>query len=346
MSGIAHIVARAVGDDPHTLAVLALADAMKSDGPAPVFASVARERVVGMKAVSQLAAAKPALLVYHQQVAAPALVSRLVERRLVERRTRLAVVHGDPRPDLIAQRDLQRLAAAGAVGIATSARAESRLHDAGFERVSRVPPVVARDRLAAVGSYAPTSNHVAVALRGPLILTVDDVATAANAARVVQAYHVLRTYLVRTGHLAIEVPEIADTNEPAFETLQREIWGLRLMDAWAHRLAVIGERAAYTRGAAVFVSTDPASGDVRHALAAMADGVPVVAAADENAALELGDGALLLPPDAGAALIAEAVADLLNDEARRARLAAAASRTADRYAAEVVAPLWRAALAA
>jgi hypothetical protein len=346
MSGIAHIVARAVGDDPHTLAVLALADAMKSDGPAPVFASVSRERVVGVKAVSQLAAAKPALLVYHQQGAAPALVSRLVESRLVEHGTRLAVVHGDPRPDPIAQRDLRTLAGAGAVGVATSARAESRLHDAGFERVSRVPPVVAGERLAAVDSYAPTSNHIAVVLRGPLILTVDDVATAANAARVVQAYHVLRTYLVRAGHLAIEVPEIADTSVPAFGTLQREIWGLRLVDAWAHRLAVVGERAAYTRGAAVFVTADPASGDVRHALAAMAEGVPVVAAADERASSELGDGALLLPPDSGPALIAEAVADLLNDEARRSRLAAAASRTADRYAPETVAPLWRAALAA
>jgi glycosyltransferase involved in cell wall biosynthesis len=78
----------------------------------------------------------------------------------------------------------------------------------------------------------------------------------------------------------------------------------------------------------------------------MAEGVPVVAVADASAASELGDGALLLPPDSGAALIAEAVADLLNDEARRSRLAAAASRTADRYAPEIVAPLWRAALAA
>ena len=283
---------------------------------------------------------------YHQQVAAPALVNGIVENRLVARGTRLAVVHGDPQPDPMAHRDLQALAAAGAVGLATSARAASRLHDAGFARVSTVPPVVARERLTAVDSYAPTSNHVAVALRGPLILTVDDVATAANAARVVQAYHVLRTYLVRAGHLAIEVPEVAETNESAFETLQREIWGLRLMDAWAHRLAVVGERAAYTRGAAVFVTADPAAGDVRHALAAMAEGVPVVAAADEDAAGVLGDGALVLPPDAGAALMAEAVAELLNDEAARSRLAAASLRTADRYAPEIVAPLWRAALAA
>jgi glycosyltransferase involved in cell wall biosynthesis len=96
----------------------------------------------------------------------------------------------------------------------------------------------------------------------------------------------------------------------------------------------------------VFVTADPASGDVRHALAAMAEGVPVVAAADETAAVALGDGALLLPRDAGAELMAEAVAELLYDEARRSRLAGGASRTADRYAPEVVAPLWRAALAA
>jgi glycosyltransferase involved in cell wall biosynthesis len=85
---------------------------------------------------------------------------------------------------------------------------------------------------------------------------------------------------------------------------------------------------------------------VRHALAAMAEGVPVVAAADETAAAALGAGALILPHDAGPELMAEAVAELLDDEARRARLAAGALDTADRFAPEVVAPVWRAALAA
>jgi glycosyltransferase involved in cell wall biosynthesis len=77
----------------------------------------------------------------------------------------------------------------------------------------------------------------------------------------------------------------------------------------------------------------------------MAEGVPVVAPANESAAEILGDGALLLPADAGADLIAEAIGNLLGDESRRAQFAAAALRTAARFDPAVVAPSWRAALA-
>lgn len=341
MSGIAHIVARAVADDPHTLAVLALADAMQDGEPAAVFAADEGDPVDGVEPFARLAAGDPRLIVYHQRSAAPALASRLAERG-----TRLAVVHDDTQPDPLVLRDLRMLAAAGAAGLATSDRGALRLDDLGFGRVRRVPPVVARERLAAVEAFAPTTHHLDVALDGPFILSVDDLSTAANAARVVQAYHVLRTYLVRAGHLAIAVPAVPETSEIAVQTMCREVWGLRLTDAWVHRVANVGERAALTRRAAVFVTAAPASGDIRDALAAMAEGVPVVAPADEGAADALGDGALLLPSDAGPTLVAEAIADLLNDEPRRSRFAAAASRATDRFAPDVVAPIWRAALAA
>jgi hypothetical protein len=293
--------------------------------------------------LSRLERNRPALVVYHQHGAAPALV-----RGLVERDARLVVVAENQPPGPLARRDLRVLAQAGAVGVATGDDGASRLEELGFGIVRRVPPVVARDRLAGVPAFPGTANHVAVALHGPLVLTVDDVTTATNAARVVQAYHVLRTYLDRAGHLAIAIPESPESPEPnddPVRTVFREVWGLRLIDAWVLRLANVGERAAVTRGAAVFVTADPAEGDIRHALAAMAEGLPVVAAADASAARELGDGALLLPPDAGPALIAEAVADLLHDESRRTRFADAAVRTAARFDPEVVAPAWRAALA-
>ena len=268
---------------------------------------------------------------YHQQVAAPALV-----RRLAERDARLVVVGDDQAPGPLALRDLRVLAKAGAVGLATGDDSASRLDDLGFGIVRRVPPVVARERLAAVTAFAGTANHVEVALHGPLVLTVDDVATAANAARVVQAYHVLRTYLVRAGHLAIAIPESPETNEPV-RTVFREVWGLRLIDAWVLRLANIGERAAVTRGAAVFVTADPAAGDVRHALAAMAEGVPVVAPADASARACSATARCSSRSDAGPALVAEAVAELLHDESRAPRPVRHRRRTAPRPP-EVVAP--------
>jgi hypothetical protein len=341
MSGVAHVVARAVADDPHTLGVVALAAAMNDGSGAPVYAATGAHTVREIDDIARLDRADPSVIVYHQRGAAPALVSRLTRAA-----ARLAVFHDGRAPDPLTARDLNSLATAGAIGLATSAVGAARLDGIGFSAVQRVLPVVARDRLAAVTAFAGTANHVAVALHGPLVLTVDDVATATNAARVVQAYHVLRTYLARTGHLAIAVPASGETDDAAVRSVFRETWGLRLVDAWALRLVNAGERAALTRGAAVFVTADPASGDVRHALAAMAEGVPVVAPADTSAADLLGDGALLLPSHAGAALLAEAVADVLHDESRRTRLAAAARRNVARFAPEVVAPAWRAAVAA
>lgn len=341
MSRIAHVVSRAGADDPHSLAVLALADAMRDGAPSAVFTADTGRRVDGVEPLARLAADDDALLVYHPTGAAPALV-----RGLLARAPRLAVVHGGEQPDPLALRDLQVLSDAGAIGLATSEAATQRLDALGFERVHRVPPVVARTRLASITAFAPTTNHLDAALHGPLLTSVSEVVTAAAAARVVQAYHVLRTYLVRATHLVIAVPDTSETKEAAVQSLQREIWGLRLAEAWLQRLGSIGERAALTRRAAVFVTAEPASGDVGNALAAMAEGVPVVAAADVSAVETLADGALLLPAGAGASLMAEAVASLLDDEARRSALAAAASRVADRFAPELGAPIWRAALAA
>jgi glycosyltransferase involved in cell wall biosynthesis len=344
MTEVVHVVARAVADDPHTLAVLALADAMSERrflNSHTVFAAEGAHAVDGVEPVAEMDEREPSLLVYHQRGAAPALVSRLTQRAIG-----LAVVADDVPPDPLARRDLRVLATAGAFGLATSDDTASRLEDLDFGRVSRVPPVVARDGLVAVAPYAPTMHHLDVTLHGPLVLTVGDLATAGSTARVVQAYDVLRTYLVRAGHLAIAIPEASDTSEAAVRRVYREVWGLRLTEAWANRLVNMGERAALTRRAAVFATTDPASGDVRHALAAMAEGVPVVAAADASAAGVLGDGALILPPDATATLVAEAVAELLHDESRRASFAAAAARVVAGFAPETVAPAWRAALAA
>jgi hypothetical protein len=343
---IAHVVARAAADDPHTLAVMALAEAL-AGRPTTVFApagEVAGEvgvEIEGVGPLVQLHASEPSIVVYHQQGSAPALVSGLIGSGM-----RLAVAHDGTPPDPLARRDLRALAAAGALGLATSDAAANRLDDLGFAVVARVPPVVARQRLAAVEAFAPTTNHLDLVLRGPLILTVDELATAVKAARVVQAYHVLRTYLVRSGHLAIAIPDARETNANAVQTVYREVWGLRLTEAWAHHLENPGERAALTRRASVFVTADPAVGDTRYALAAMAEGVAVVAPADASAAGVLGDGALLLPSDAGVALVAEAVAELLNNESRHRRFVESAARRIAQFDPARVAPSWRDALAA
>jgi hypothetical protein len=345
MSGVTHVVAHAVADDPHTLSVLALAAALSDGRRAEVYAAEGAQSVDGVDALSRWGRTDQAIVVYHQRGAAPALVARLTECPTKPNASRLVVVGEDQPPGPLAQRDLRVLARAGAVGLATGDAGATRLDDLGFGIVRRVPPVVARERLAAVAAFPGTANHVAVALHGPLVLTVDDPATATNAARVVQAYHVVRTYLARSGHLAVAITPAPEPSDAAVRTVFREVWGLRLIDAWVSRLVTLGDRAALTRGAAVFLTADPAAGDIRHALAAMAEGVPVVAPADASAAAVLGDGALLLPRDAGPALVAEAAAELLHDESRRERFAAAARNAAARFAPEVVAPAWQSALA-
>ena len=340
MNGVAHIVRRARADDPHTLAVLALAEAMRAGSSAATFAGQGADSVDGVQPLESLASGGASLVVYHQRGPAPALV-----RRLIDRGGAIAVV-GDAAPlaDL-ALRDLRALADAGAAGLAVSGRQAERLTALGFTRVRTVPHVVARKRLVAVGAFEPAAHHLDVALHAPLVLTVDDLVTRENAARVVQAFHVLRTYIARGGQLAVGVNETPETSPAAVRAVYREIWGLRLTDAWAQHLRGTGERAALIRRAAVFVTADPVVGDVRHALAAMAEGVPVIAPADESARDVLGEGALLLPAGAGAELVAEAVAELLNDDARRVRFGVAATRAVARFDPDAVAPVWAEALA-
>ena len=70
-----------------------------------------------------------------------------------------------------------------------------------------MPPVVARDRLLAIAASEPTNHHLDLVLRGPLVLSIENLATAEPSTRLVQAHHVLRTYLVRAAHLAVAVPE-------------------------------------------------------------------------------------------------------------------------------------------
>ena len=337
MSRAVHVVARAGVDDPHTLGVLALADALGAR--APVLAS---EGAVWVDGVEPIGALPPAHVpvVYHALDAAPRLVQLLIDRA-----GPTVVVDGGAPLDPLARRDLRALADAGAAAVATSAGGIARLGEAGFGHATRLPPVVARDRLRAVRAFAPTAHHLDVAVPGPLVVCLDELATAADAARAVQAYHVLRTYLRRAANFVVGVLGTSTTLDTAVRRVAREIWGLRLADAWLQRVSSPGERAALTRPAAAIVTTAPAAGDVRGALAAMAEGVPVIAPSDASAAEVLRDGALVLPAGAGAPLIAEAIAEVLANDDRRAALVARADAVIADYEPARVASAWAAVLA-
>lgn len=336
MSRVVHLVARAGVDDPHTLGVLALAAALGAD--APVLALDGAVWVDGVEPIAELPTADVSVA-YHLDGAAPRLV-----RRLIERAGPTVVVDGGAPLDPLARRDLSALAAAGAAAVATSAGDVARLLELGFRHATRVPPLVARDRIRAVPAFAPTAHHLDVAVPGPLVVCLDDLATPVNAARVAQAYHVLRTYLLRAANLVVGVLGTPATDETAVQKVCREIWGLRLTDAWTQRVAAAGERAALTRAAAVVVTTAPAAGDVRGALAAMAEGVPAIVTADASAAEVLRDGALVLPADAPATLIAEAMVEVLTNDDCRARLAARAGAVVAGYEPARIASQWRAVL--
>ena len=106
----------------------------------------------------------------------------------------------------------------------------------GFRRSSRAT------RLAAVTAFAPTANHLDVALHGPLVITVDDVASgdergAASCRPITCCAPISRA----RGHLAVAVPDSAETERRRrSQSVHREIWGLRLADAWVQRLAQTG----------------------------------------------------------------------------------------------------------
>ena len=336
---IHQIVVGASPADAVTNDALAIQELLRRVGPSEIFARYVHEELVGevhrIEDYETLPSARTGdnLLIYHASIGEPWVVSFLLERpeRLVLKYHNITppeyFTSVDPafaellaggRLELASLRDRTQLA------LADSAYNARELKEMGYADARVSPLVIDTNRLRALDADPEVEARLDARLEGPLLLFVGQLLPHKRPDLLLQAYHLLVTYLMPDVHLALVGPCPSARYRYAVESLIRQ---LSLDRTLLPGRVPAAELAAYFRRATAFVTLSEHEGVCVPLLEAMAFGVPVVAR-DYAAVSETLDGAgLLLPADADAMLVAEALARAIaDDELRRALVAAGTQR--------------------
>lgn len=196
----------------------------------------------------------------------------------------------------------------------------------GYDDV-RVSPLVADPaELTRVEPDPATAHHLATEVEGPVLLHVGQLLPHKRADLLVQAFHVLVTYLDPDARLILVGPARVSAFANAVQHLVHE---LSLPGAWVAGAVSREALAAFYRRADAFVTASEHEGFCIPVLEAMAFDVPVAARAAGALPETAGDAAVLLPLDGGPALLAEAMHAVLHDDRLRGRLVEAGRRRLD-----------------
>ncbi|MGH2731405.1 MAG: glycosyltransferase family 4 protein [Actinomycetota bacterium] len=207
------------------------------------------------------------------------------------------------------RRELAGLADRVALALAVSAYNAEELRALGYRDVRVAPLIVDASRLRSVDSDAGMAGELE-RRKGPLILFVGQLLPHKRPDLLLQAYHVLITYLVPDAHLVLAGASRLEPYRGALEWFIRE---LNLFNATLMGSVSLGALVALYRRADVFVTLSEHEGFCVPLLEAMTFDVPVIARAHAAVGETLGDGGLLLPPDDDPLLAAEAMAAVTMD---------------------------------
>jgi glycosyltransferase involved in cell wall biosynthesis len=335
---IHQILVSASPGDAVTNAALGTRELLRRVGPSEIFARYIHEGLAGDVLSLEdyerrpTAAGAGNLLIYHASIGEPAVLSFLLERR-----ERLVLVYHNITPPeyfVTIDPDFAELLAGGRLelaalrprvhlALAVSAYNARELEALGYRDVRLSPLVIDVESLR---SLKPDARAIAVledCLDGPLVLFVGQLLPHKRPDLLLQAYHVLVTYLRPEAHLALVGPSPADGYRETLEAFGRE---LNLTRAWLAGRVTPAELAAYFRAASVFVTLSEHEGVCVPLLEAMAFDLPVVARDFAAVPETLGGAGLLLPSNDDPLLIAEALAQLLTDEGLRKELVEAGTR--------------------
>jgi glycosyltransferase involved in cell wall biosynthesis len=325
---IHQIVVSASAGDAVTNAALDFQQVLQRVAPSGLFARYVDPRLEGKVfplSVYEACAQPDDLLIYHVSIGEPEVVQFLLGRpeRLVLVYHNITppeyFAHLDPafagllacgRSELVLLRDRTQMT------LAVSEFNARELEDLGYEDVRVSPLPIDVGRLHAVD---PDPETVAALdeLDGPLVLFVGQVLPHKRPDLLLQAFHILSTYLQPEAHLVLLGPGRLERYRVAVQTLAAE---LNL-----HRARIPGwltreQLAAYYRRADVFTTMSEHEGVCVPLLEAMSFDVPVVARAYGAIPETMGDAGLLLPADADPFLIAEALSEVITLEALRTEL--------------------------
>lgn len=331
MTEIHQFVATARAGDAITNAAFEYRDLLRRVGPSEIVAQYSDPaldgEVLDVDAYRRLPSARTGrnLLLYHSSIGSRDLVEFLLGRP-----ERLGVVYHNITPAHFFEGwspVLQRLCEEGrdelrlvlrrsVVSFAASAFNAAELADMGGPPPRVLPPVLDPNRLAIVDPDPDVAAAVA-ARPGPHFVHVGQVLPHKRPDLLVQAFHLLVTHLHPDATLAlIGSHHLAPfANAVATQVAELNLDGCELLGSVPDATL-----AAHLRGADAFVTASEHEGFCVPLLEAMAVGTPAVARAVAAVPETAGGAALLLPPDGGAELLAEAMALLAERPEVRAGL--------------------------
>ena len=336
-SGIHQIIASASPGDAITNLALALRKVLRTIGPSEIFARHIAPALHGdvMSLADYRTRHARNLLILHASIGEPG-----VHDFIMARPEPLVLVYHNVTPpsyfdgyDLafselldLGRREVEILRARVAGAIADSAYNARELEAMGYRNVRVVPPVVDVHRLARVEPRQSTLDHLA-SLNAPILLSVAQLMPHKRPDFLVEMMHVADTYLGMRGYLMLVGHHRLERYTRAILNQVRE---LNLVGV--HVVGAVDEAdlAAMYRSAAAVVTASEHEGFCLPLVEAMAFDVPVVARGWAAIPETVADAALVLPPHEGPVLYAEAVTELLaNDALQDALVANGRRRVAD-----------------
>lgn len=187
----------------------------------------------------------------------------------------------------------------------------------GFDAVGVAPLVVANDRIRAEPD--PETVERLRAGAGPVYLFVGQLMPHKRPDFLVQAFHILRTYLDPTSRLVLAGPA---RHEKYAAAVRQFVAELALPDVWVTGAVSDGVLAALFQGATAFVTASEHEGFCAPLVEAMSVDLPVVARRFAAIPETLGASGLVLEADDGPAVFAEAMLRIGQDAGLRRDLVA------------------------
>lgn len=329
--------------DAVTNAAFEIRALLRQKGPSEIYARYFDAALAGEVLPLDRYASRPGadvatdVILFHASIGEPEVASFLASRR-----ERLAVLYhnispaGPYRPydpafaELLDQgrQELHDLASRTHLALADSPYNASELEHMGFRDV-RVSPLILEPRLHAVEPHPPLVRYL-TSKKGPLVLFVGQLLPHKRPDLLLEAFHVLATYLVPDARLVV----VGAGRIPPYR---------KALQAFADELnlpaALVGsvtdeELAAYYRHADVFVTASEHEGFCVPLVEAMSFDVPIVARAYAAVPETLGDAGVLLPPGDDPLLLAEALATVLTDDKLRTSLVDRGRRRVQDFSAD------------
>lgn len=338
---IHQVVVSASPADAVTNAALELRQLLRRIGRSEIFARyfdpLLTDDVLPLDAYPALDSARRGrnLLIYHASIGEPEVTDFLLQRT----EPLVLVYHNMTPPALVAPYDpaLARLLALGplelsslrqrvVLALAVSPYNARDLQRLGYQDVRVCPMPVDVAALAELDPDPPTWHHLQKRMEGPVILFVGQLLPHKRPDLLVQAYHVLVTYLLPDSNLILVG---AGRDGRYRRALQQFVHELNLTKAWLTGAVAPAALAAFYRRADLFSTASEHEGLCHPLLESMGFGVPIVAR-DFAAVPETLDGAGLVVQGKDPVLLAETWALVLQDlELRRELVAQGRRRLAD-----------------